>query len=133
MACKRLKKDIDKGSGKAVLAAMAECAQTGLAAPDWLARAYLSRFRAVTTGKCKSWADSDSFGEYWPKGTHLNAVRKRRIIGIELYQAVKELRKLDATISFEDAIERAGDRLGVGRTLAQEYYSYWVKQMGSIF
>jgi hypothetical protein len=120
--CLALQERIDSGDGRAVLSAVAECAKAGLVMPDWLARAYLKRWRVVVLAKAKSWDDEASFGKPYPKGANLNAIRKARMNGLKIYSGVRKLREQDPGIPLEQAILDVAAPLGIGRTLAQEYF-----------
>ena len=126
--CIALRERIEGGDGKAVLNAVAECAKAGLVMPDWLARAYLKRWRVVVQAKAKSWDDEASFGRPYPKGANINAIRKSRLNGAKIFLGVRKLREQDPGIPLEQAILEVAAPLGIGRTLAQEYFYEYQKQ-----
>jgi hypothetical protein len=117
-----LQSGITAGSGFDVLRAVAECARCGLVMPDWLARAFLNRYRAVTQFEAKSWDDPLSFGPPYPKGTNIRAKRKARSKGRELYVRVNALRAQHPDKSLVSAFDEVGTDMGIGKTLAEEYY-----------
>ena len=117
-----LRPGVEAGSGFDVLEAVAECARCGLVMPDWLARAFLSRYRAVSHDRAKSWDDPLSFGPPFPKGTNIEARRKARVKGVLLHSEVRKLMNHPHLKTFGDAIYEAGLKLGVGKTLAEEYF-----------
>lgn len=117
-----LRAGIAAGSGFDVLEAVAECARCGLVMPDWLARAFLKRYRAVANASAKSWDDPLSFGAPYPKGTNINAKRKARTKGLALYQRVIDLREQRPDMPLLEALETIGADMGIGKTLAEEYY-----------
>jgi hypothetical protein len=76
IAAQQLK--IERGDGFDVLQAVAACAIHGLVMPDWLVREYLRRYRAVQQCRVKSWDALEAFGRPYPKGTHIQRLRKDR-------------------------------------------------------
>lgn len=117
-----LRPGIAAGSGSDVLEAVAECARCGLVMPDWLARAFLKRYRAVTQARAKSWDDPLSFGAPYPKGTNIGAMRKARVKGLDLFLRVTALREKTPDMPLLEALEAVGSDMGIGKTLAEEYY-----------
>lgn len=119
-----LRPGIEAGSGFDVLEAVAECARCGLVMPDWLAVAFLKRYRAVSHARAKSWDDPLSFGRPYPKGTNIAAMRKARVKGPDLYLRVKSLREKNPEMSLLKALETIGAAkgMGIGKTLAEEYF-----------
>jgi len=117
-----LRPGIEAGSGFDVLEAVAECARCGLVMPDWLARAFLKRYRAVSQFRAKSWDDPLSFGQPYPKGMNIGAKQKARVKGLGLYLRVKSLREKNPEVSLLKALETVGESMGIGKTLAEEYF-----------
>jgi hypothetical protein len=120
----RLRPAIEAGSGSGfdVLEAVAECARCGLVLPDWLAGAFLKRYRAVSQFRAKSWDDPLSFGPPYPKGTNIGAKRKARDKGLDLYRRVESLRDKNPEMALLEALETVGESMGIGKTLAEEYF-----------
>ena len=117
-----LRPGIEAGSGFDVLEAVAECARCGLVMPDWLAVAFLKRYRAVSQFRAKSWDDPLSFGSPYPKGTNIGAKKKARDKGLDLYLRVKSLRETSPEMALLEALETVGKSMGIGKTLAEEYF-----------
>jgi hypothetical protein len=117
----RLRPKIEMGSGFAVLQAVAECARTGLAMPDWLAVEFLKRYRAVRHYEERSWDAPKSFGRPYPKGTNIAAKRKAWLLGSKLYLQVCELYG-NSNIVLSEAIRSVASALHIGETLAEEYF-----------
>lgn len=117
-----LRPGIVAGSGFDVLEAVAECARCGLVMPGWLAIAFLKRYRAVSQLRAKSWDDPLSFGRPYPKGTNIGAKRKAKVKGLDLYLRVKSLREKNPEESLLEAFETVGKSMGIGKTLAEEYF-----------
>lgn len=117
-----LRPAIEAGSGFDVLEAVGECARCGLVIPDWLAEAFLKRYRAVSQARAKSWDDPQAFGAPYPKSTNVNAVRKARIIGVRLYSEASRLMNYPPHLSQTDALAQVGEKLGVAKTLAEQYF-----------
>jgi hypothetical protein len=126
----RLKPEIEAGSGFDVLAAVRDCGTHGLVMPLWLVRAFNRRYDAVLSCRASSWDDPQSFGRPYPKGAHLNALRKARTTRFAVFNAVRAMLKSEYEPPPIDKalFEQVGSELGVGGTLAEEYY-YSVKKM----
>ncbi len=121
--CAGLRPLIEAGSGRAVLEAVSICALRGLVMPDWLASAFLLRFRAVTQSRAASWDDPLSFGRPYPKGTNIQAQRKAFRLSVRVYNEVVSIRRKEPMTPIDKGLfERVGKPLGLGATLAQAYY-----------
>lgn len=116
----------DKG---ALLYAQHLCLLDSLPPPLWIIKAQLHAYRQVNHFKVKSW--DDVYGKPFKKNVQLAALRKRRILAIELYLNIITLKKRDPKIVINDALFAAeGKKLNLGKTLAAEYYSYAKKRFG---
>ncbi|MFT3963707.1 hypothetical protein [Propionivibrio sp.] len=119
----RLKDEIDKGDGFAVLAAIRECVTHGLVAPDWLAFAFNRRYDNVNMARVGSWDDPKAFGRPYPKGTNLAARRKARVGRLAVWLSVVTRRKTSPETPIDKGLfEEIGKALGFGATLAERYY-----------
>jgi hypothetical protein len=116
------------GDVRAILRAVAKCAHNDITMPSWLAVAFLTQYRKVTFFKLASW--DDAFGVPHPKGTHLSARRKKRNLEFAVYNTVKEMLSMDPTLAIDKTLfETVGSPLGLGATLAEEYYYSVKKQL----
>lgn len=119
----RLKASVDAGNGFAVLACIRKCVTHGLVAPEWLALAFNRRYDHVLHARAKSWDASESFGRPYPKGTNLNAQKKRRDLGPSVWCAVHEIKQKDPGRAIgPELFEEIGKEFGIGKTLAEEYF-----------
>ncbi len=85
-----LRRFVEAGSGKAVLAAVASCAEGGIAMPDWLAGAYLSRFRAVQEHRAATW--DEAFGTAWHRSAKPTWLQRFDEM-VEVHQLAMEVAK----------------------------------------
>lgn len=114
--------------GYAVLWAVAECAMNDLVMPDWLARAYLTRFRAVAHFFADSWDSEKSFGKPYPKGTQMSAKRRQRVNLIKVSLAVANAIDRDPERAIDAGFwEEIGKGVGEGKTNAQKLHSKAVR------
>ena len=121
--CLALKAEIDAGSGFAVLAAVHQCATRRLVMPDWLAMAFIRRYRAVLNLQALSWDDAASFGKPYPKGTNKSARRKARMLRFAVLNSVNQIISSEPQTAVNKALfARVGKPLGIGGTLASELY-----------
>lgn len=105
-----------------MMLALRECARADLPMPAWLARAYIDAFDDVLNHRVASF--DDAFCRPLEKGKHLAALRKKRSLQPQL---ISEIRKLTAAgESIENAIQIAGENLGLGRSIAWEYYTDFI-------
>lgn len=118
-----LRSSIENGDGFSVLAAIRICLNHGLVGPEWLSYAFNRRYDQVLNCRAASWDAPKAFGKPHKKGTHLNALRKRRGKCFAVLNAVNEIRAREASTPIDKALfERVGKRLGLGSTLTEEYY-----------
>jgi hypothetical protein len=121
--CNQLRAEIDAGSGFAVLAAVRICGTHGLVMPEWLVLAFNCRYDAVLNCRAASWDDPKSFGRPYKKGAHITALRKARVKRFAVHSAVHEILSMEPRTAIDKALfERVGIPLGLGATLAEEYY-----------
>ncbi|MBX3601186.1 MAG: hypothetical protein KF863_11210 [Rubrivivax sp.] len=118
-ACLRMKPEIDAGDGAAVLDAVAQCAAHGLALPPWLAAEFVARHQRAVKGFCRTWCDSDAFGDVYPKGTNAAGVRAVAVFGPWAYEVAQGFIDDDpATAIDRDFYERVGEAIGRGHAQA---------------
>lgn len=115
------KSRIENGDGFDVLQAVADCALHGLVMPDWLARAYLKRYRAVQRLHVASW--DEAFGSPYKKGAQIAAMRRRRNNRLAIWKAVTDFRNAHPGEPLDPYWESLGRQVGEGRTNAQKLYS----------
>jgi len=122
---KRLRCDFEAGNGSALMSAIRKCANHELVMPEWVAAEYIKRFDLILNYESASW--DDVLGRPIPKGAHLNALKKRRELKFKVYQAVRA--RIAPTLECPDGVpvdaelfEAIGKELGIGKTLASEYY-----------
>ncbi len=127
-----LKKAIEGGDGFSVLEAVSLCLWRGLVAPNWLAKAFLVRYRTVVNCNADSWDDPSVFGKPYPKGKHLAALKKRRFLSPFVAHKVAEIRAKDPENRRpidKGLFEEVGDHFGIKATLTEDLYykhvSYW--------
>jgi len=116
----QLRKSYETGERFALMNALRICARCALPMPDWVARAYIRGYDAVVNARSKSW--DEAFGEPYPKGTHLNALRKRRKFQFAVWNRVMEAKHRGVPTD-EALFEQIGEEFGIKKTLAQEYFA----------
>lgn len=122
---KRLRGDFDAGDGIALMLAIRKCANHDLLMPEWVAAEYIKRFDLILNYEAASW--DDVLGRPVPKGMHLDSLKKRRELKFKVYEAVLErtgptLNPTDRPPVDDGLFEAVGKELGIGKTLANEYY-----------
>lgn len=95
---------IERGGGRGVLTAIADCAKHGLALPPWLAAAFLSRFNAVISLQVPSWDDPAAFGPPHPKNTRLHRLRKDEAAEGPIYGYVQKLLRDDSSRAIDNSL-----------------------------
>lgn len=111
----------EAGDQFALMLAIRICANHDVPLPGWASAAYIKAFDVVLNAHAKSW--DDAFGEPYPKGTHPNALRKKRMLKFAVYNWVMgELARKPNTAIDAALFERAGKEFAIGKTLAEEYY-----------
>ncbi len=125
----RNKEIILNGDGRKLIDSIANCLSAGLIAPNWLTKAFLSRYRLVNDYESKSWDDPRVFGLPHPKGIQLQSQRKKlskmKLVYIEVSK------HMDLPIG-EVLFEIVGKKLCMGKTLVNEYYDQAVKRFGKL-
>lgn len=123
-----------------LMTAIRTCANHDLPLPEWAAKAYIKAYDTVNNAKAKSW--NAVFGNPYPKGQHLSAIRKRRMLMFSVWNEITEILNReqiwnDATKQWESVtaideslFEAVGKKFHIGKTLASEYYYAAKKQMG---
>ena len=107
---------------RAVLEAISLCMLNNLPPPKWLARAFLSAYRKVTT-QFQAKSLDYVFGKQLLKRTQLNAERKKRNLRFQVYHKISEIKASDPKTRIDGALfERVGEEFNIGRTLAFEFY-----------
>lgn len=121
-----LQEGIEDGNGFDVLDAVSQCALRGLVMPDWLANAYLSRYRTVLSCQAGSW--DDAFGKPY-RGKKLHNLRRRRNLRFGIYNRVCEIKRASPERAIgKELFESVGKEFATGTTLTEEMY-YEAKKM----
>ena len=129
--------EILSGTGFKVLDAVALCSRYELVMPSWLAGEFRRRFNAVKFHEASSWDDPKAFGRPYPKGTHIDRLKKDSRAGGPIYFLVRKLigddptRAIDEAL-FDDVAAHFGNRPGLGRSECQRIYYETAKKEESI-
>lgn len=122
---------IEAGDGGAVLDAISICAENWLILPSWLRDEYLRRYGAVARGFARDWNDPRAFGAAYPKGTNIATVRARATDAPAAYRVARELMAADPQRPIDAGLyEAIGQRVGVGKTRAQELVALYLAEHG---
>jgi len=123
------KRLFEEGGQYSLMTAIRICANHDLLLPDWVSKAYIKAYDTVTNAKAKSW--NTVFGMPYPKGTHLSAVRKKRMLKFKVWNDIKLIIKMNPETAIDESLfERVGKDNALGKTLAGEYYYEVVKIHG---
>lgn len=119
---KPLQKDFEAGHKAALMMCIRICAEYGLPLPAWAAIAYKEAFDSVRSLKYLSW--DNAFGKPYLKYTNAASERKKirfaSVIWSEVINEKEAGRRIDIGL-FEDV----GQRHGIGKTRAEEYYYFF--------
>lgn len=118
-----------EGDKCGLMTAIRICANHDLPLPGWAAKAYIKAYDTVNNARAKSW--SAVFGDPYPKGRHLSAIRKRRMFGFAVWNEIKTILQMRPDTAIDESLfETVGKKFNIGKTLASEYYYATVNQMG---
>lgn len=108
------------------------CAKDKQPLPEWASKAFITAYESGVAGEAKSW--DDVFGKPYPKGSNLNAIKKRMEKRGALANRIRQLKIDDPSIAIDETLfERVGAEFGVGKTLASEFYyevKNWMEKNG---
>jgi hypothetical protein len=122
------KEKILSGDGFDVLQAVAQCAVADLVMPEWLAVAFLKRYRAVQQLGCDSWDGETAFGKPYPKGMQLARKRRQRNNRVAVINAVALAINKQPEIRIDAGFwEFIGASIGEGKTNAQKLHAEAVR------
>ena len=117
----------DRGS---LLVAIWYCAKKRQPLPEWASKVFITAYESGVGGEVKSW--DDVFGKPYPKGSNLNAIKKRLEKRGALTNRIRQMKNKDPSIAIDVALfEKVGSEFGVGKTLANEYYyevKHWMEK-----
>jgi hypothetical protein len=116
---------IESGDGFAILACVRKLMTHGLVAPAWLAYAFNKRYDAVLNCRANSWDDQNAFGRPYPKGKHLNALRKSRTIRFQIFNSVNQILASEPSTPIDSELFARAGRMAkppVGKTEAERLY-----------
>ena len=117
------RKRIEDGDGFEVLACIRRCVTNGLIAPTWLGKEFNKRYDAVLNCHAKSWDDDIAFGVPYKKGTHINALHKKRKFMFAVFNEIRTIVKENSDTPIDIGLfEAVGKKFNIGKSLAEEYY-----------
>ena len=95
---------------------------------SWLSKAYIGRYDQVLNCKVDSW--DIAFDRPFPKGSHLNAIKKKRVLEFQVFNEVRDIfAQSPDTPTDKNLFEDVGKKLGLGATLTEEYYYSVLKRL----
>ncbi len=109
--------------------AIAICANTGIAMPNWAAAAYLAGYKNLLNYHADSW--ESIFGPAIPKGHQLRALRKRHQKSHKVLLEIERRRRAGAPID-DELFAAVGSDLDIGTTLVKEYYKHEKRVMKAL-
>lgn len=122
----------DRASGFDVLHWVSLCAWHGLVMPDWLARAFLRRYRAVQLCLVDSWDAKEAFGRPYKKGAQIAAMRRRRLNRVAIANAVTTFVEMHPDKPLDPEWEAIGKKVGESPKNAQKLLAEAI-EMGLAF
>lgn len=125
--------DIAEPTGLDVLSMVAQCALRGLVMPDWLAKAFLARYRAVTQAYVDSWDHPAAFGRPYLKGVQVGSLRRRRSNRLTIALAISEFVKKNPTAPLDPEWERLGKLVHKSDKEAQKLLAEAIRIYGKPF
>ena len=109
----------DSGDNVAALQALRACGQYGVAMPDWLVDAL---FRATNQWfSLRVRTLDEAFGVELPKGKHLDRLRERQKLRVEVFNRIEALRNEGCSVS-EALFDIVGREFGIRKTKCGELY-----------
>ena len=120
-----LRQRYQAGDKSKLVAAIRFCGNHKLIMPEWVVDAFFKATNSWYNYEVKELGEALDLA--WPKGAHINALKKKRKNKYAVYNRVSEAHEHGETIDI-NLFEQIGRELGIGRTLASEYY-YEVKAM----
>jgi hypothetical protein len=119
------KKRYEKGEKAALLRAIDRCAAAGVPIPDWAAKAFEEKYRAVVYRfETSSW--DDVFGKPRDSAAKLSARRQRRELQLPVYDRVSVL-KGETGKSNDEVFRRVAAEFGIGEPTVKRYYEDYVR------
>lgn len=97
------------------------CANHDLPLPEWTARAFIKGYDTIANAREKSW--DKVFGAPYPKGAHLHATRKKRVLKFAVWNRVQEIRAREPEVPIDESLfASVGHEFNIGKTRAAEFY-----------
>lgn len=123
------KRLFESGNQWSLMQSICVCAREGRPLPRWAADAFVSAFEKIERAEFNSW--DRVFGTPYGKGKHLSAIRKRKKQAYKVVSCIKQIRQDAPETPIDDELFfRVGKKLGLGKTLASQYYYDMVNAFG---
>lgn len=109
-----------EGNKFALMQAIRECARCDIVMPPWVGSAYIKAFDTILNYKSDNW--NQVFGNPIPKGSHLNALRKKRELKHTVHLEALNILQADLNQPIDAGLfERVAAKFHIGKTQAEEY------------
>jgi hypothetical protein len=119
----RMRNALESGDKAALLRFIAMCFDVGRAVPPWAQERFCNDVHKAACYEIKSW--DEVFGRPLKKGKQLSAQRRRKQLGVKIFNRVNELAEAGEAVS-KPLFERVGEEFGVSCTVTEEiYYNTW--------
>lgn len=122
--------EFETGDKSAVMRAIKLSLKYRMLPPEWASAGFTAACQKIDNFESNSW--DEILGTPFPKGTHLNAIKKKHrlmhsvwlFVRLEYHQGSKlDNNGIPQPISIDvELFARAGKKFGIGQTLASEYY-----------
>lgn len=110
----------EAGDGYAALRAVCLCGKVRLVMPEWVVDAFHKATNMLRRLEVKTL--DEAFGVTFPKGKHINALRKFERFGFAVHHRVQEEPRNGRPID-DGLFEKVGNELGLGKTQTSDYYA----------
>ncbi|WP_143065042.1 hypothetical protein [Nitrosomonas oligotropha] len=116
----KLQSQYEKGDNLGLMRAVQVCARHRLIMPQWAAQQLIHGIDKILSFESKDW--NDVLGSPFPKNTQLAANKKKEFMKFAVFQEAKNMLENDPTQPIDSGFyEKAGEKIGIGKTLSEEY------------
>ncbi len=119
--------DFENGNSYTILKAIKYCGNEQIIMPEWLVDAFYKITNKFNNFEVKTL--DEAFGFEWPKGMHLNKMKKKRNQQFKVYFKVCDYIKSGNPID-DNLFDKVGDEFHIGKSLVKDYYYDQQKRMG---
>ena len=124
-----LENEYKQGNVNSLFMAIIVCLRNDVIAPVWVGDSFLRSLMKWQSYQVKTL--DEAFNIRFPKGKRLRDQHKKKVLSGAVFCQVKRLHVVEGNAIDDQLFDKIGEELGIGKTVAKNYYYEYVKNLSA--